>query len=238
MQEKFLKSRINQIIVKTVPIIFFHFVVSDSISFFANSIISFFFVLPAIITAMSVHEYAHAQVATWLGDHTARLQGRLSLDPRAHVDLYGLIALLFLGFGWAKPVPYQPDYFKHPRRDALLTALAGPLANLSIALISTFGFKYLSFNHEAIAHLWAGMILINIGFGIFNLLPIPPLDGSKILLFVFSPETYQKLAHYAYLLPIVFLGDLILDAFFGISFFRYILTPVIDYITLLFYHIT
>jgi Zn-dependent protease len=143
-----------------------------------------------LILAMPVHECAHGLAATRLGDSTPREQGRLTLNPLAHLDLMGSILLLVSGFGWAKPVMVDMRNFKSPRRDMAITALAGPLSNLLMALVLMLILKAgLSFLQPELASevaYWAIEILItlvsiNIGLAVFNLLPMPPRDGSKIL---------------------------------------------------------
>jgi len=145
--------------------------------------------LPGIVLGLTVHEAAHAWMADFRGDPTARAQGRISFDPFRHLDLWGLVALFFLGFGWAKPVQFIPGNLRNPDRDPAWIAAAGPLANVVAALV-------LSGLYAAIRHAvpWATstfdaalmrMLLLavftNWGLAVFNLLPIPPLDGSHIV---------------------------------------------------------
>lgn len=141
--------------------------------------------LPGIIIAMVIHEYAHARVAVALGDYTPRMMGRLTLSPMAHLDPIGLVMLLVAHFGWAKPVQINPNNFDNPRRDDILVSAAGPLANLITAfvtlLILVFMVKFdlpMSDGMHLVLNL---IMIININFAIFNMLPIPPLDGSHIL---------------------------------------------------------
>lgn len=151
--------------------------------------------LPAILIGLSFHEFAHAFAADRLGDKTPRLQGRVTINPIAHVDFFGFIALIFIGFGWGKPVEVNPRNFKHTRRDGLIVDLAGVTMNLLLAiafagilrLLITYQYVFMS---SAMGGIVIDMILavvsINIVLMIFNLLPIPPLDGFGILTEVFN----------------------------------------------------
>lgn len=136
----------------------------------------------AVLFTISIHEYAHGQMADWLGDDTARRSGRLSLNPIHHIDPVGALCMLFLRFGWAKPVPINPSLFRHRKRDTILVSLAGPLVNLGLATVLLLGLKVYfptnAFSLDTILFL----IYVNLGLGFFNLLPFPPLDGSKILM--------------------------------------------------------
>jgi|BEDMetMinimDraft_2_1075160.scaffolds.fasta_scaffold22115_1 Zn-dependent protease len=146
--------------------------------------------LPGILVAMTFHEYAHGVVALRLGDPTALRAGRLSPEPWAHIDWFGLVALLIFGFGWAKPVPIDPRYFRHPRRDMMWVGLAGPLSNFVMA----FGFALAlgvwsridpASMAQGVGYYAAEVVdaafVLNVAFGLFNLIPIPPLDGSRVL---------------------------------------------------------
>lgn len=144
--------------------------------------------LPAVIVAFTVHEYAHARVADALGDPTPRMTGRVTLDPFAHIDWIGLIMLLFVGFGWAKPVQVNTGRFKHPRRDSVLVAIAGPCSNLFIAVAA--GLLYVIVARFAIRLGTAGAVILKIlapfvtwnsVLFAFNVLPVPPLDGYKVI---------------------------------------------------------
>ena len=189
----------------------------DFSSFLMNMIAG----LPGIIIAMVIHEYAHARVAVALGDFTPRLQGRLTLSPMAHLDPIGLLMLLVAHFGWAKPVQINPYNFSNPRRDDILVSVAGPAANLITAFVTMlliiflakFDFPmsdgmYLVFNF---------IMIININFAIFNMLPIPPLDGSHILKQLLPYELAQKFAElerYSMLFMIIILMTPILSYVF------------------------
>lgn len=155
--------------------------------------------ISAIVLALTVHEFAHALVGKLLGDDTAERYGRLTLNPLAHLDVFGFLALLFFGFGWAKPVPYDPRNLGSSRGDGLKIALAGPLTNLALAAIAGGVFRVLAFSDvlSPSSVLWPFLlffVLINLFLAIFNLLPIPPLDGSKILLFVGEGTVFAPVA--------------------------------------------
>ena len=127
--------------------------------------------LPGLIIAMVVHEYAHARVAVAMGDFTPRLMGRLTFNPVAHIDPIGLLMLFLVHFGWAKPVTINPNNFRNPRRDDILVSLAGPGANLLAAFLALL----------IMALCFKLIMIYNINFAIFNMIPIPPLDGSHVL---------------------------------------------------------
>lgn len=162
---------------------------------------------PPILLALTVHEFAHGYVAYRFGDPTARDQGRLTLNPLKHLDPLGTIAFFIIHIGWAKPVPVNPGYFKNPRKDMLWVALAGPAVNMILAVISALAVKVLWFiattipyspmaeailvplNEVLMASVWINLVLC-----IFNFLPIPPLDGSKILAGLLPPDMARSYA--------------------------------------------
>ncbi len=129
-----------------------------------------------LLISLSVHEFAHAIVAGWLGDDTARRSGRLTLNPLKHLDPLGTSSLLLFGFGWGKPVPFNPLNLRHPRRDAGIVSVAGPLSSLLLALSLAFLLKFYPLPY------FYSLAQLNLVFGFFNLLPIHPLDGFKIVL--------------------------------------------------------
>jgi Zn-dependent protease len=160
----------------------------------------FIFQLLSFLVAIVFHELAHGYVAYKLGDPTAKNQGRLTLNPVSHIDPLGLLLILFGPFGWAKPVPVNPYRFKNPRLGMVLVAAAGPIANLFIAIVAVLLFKlflpyFYNVDGTPIArffnYLLQFMIQMNVMLFIFNLIPIPPLDGSKIV-FGFVPGRYAK----------------------------------------------
>jgi Zn-dependent protease len=143
--------------------------------------------LPAFLISLSFHEFFHALTATLLGDPTPKKYGRLTLNPIAHIDIFGLIFLLIFRFGWAKPVPFDANNFKHPKLYSIITALAGPMANFILAIITFYLIKYLPLEifspvvSKTIMQIISATAYVNLMLGVFNLLPIPPLDGSHVL---------------------------------------------------------
>ena len=160
-------------------------------------------VIPALI-CITLHELSHGFVAYKLGDNTAKNMGRLTLNPIKHIDIFGLIMMVVFKFGWAKPVPVNMRNFKNPKRDMAITALAGPLSNVLICCVVLFiyGLVYLPCNLAGTE--FAGSLLyavyitayLSIALAIFNIIPIPPLDGSKVLFSLMSDEGYMKLMRY------------------------------------------
>ena len=187
---------------------------------FDFDIMSFIAGLPGLILAMAVHEYAHARAAVALGDITPRMMGRLTLNPLAHIDPIGLLMLILAHFGWAKPVMINPRNFKNYKRDDILVSLAGPEANLLLAfltlvvlLIYSKFFGRMSQGTYLVLQL---IVLYNINFAIFNMIPLPPLDGSHILKhFLPARYTYRyaQIERYSFFILIVF-----------------VMTPVLTYI--------
>lgn len=152
--------------------------------------------LPGLIIALVIHEYAHAKAADVMGDFTPRMTGRLTLNPMAHIDPIGLIMLLVVRFGWAKPVMINARNFRNWRQGELLVAVAGPVANLLVAFISLLAmavlFKLGMFS-EGVRLVLSMMVLFNINFAIFNMLPLPPLDGSKVMMVLLPGRLAYKL---------------------------------------------
>lgn len=152
--------------------------------------------LPALLLALTVHEYAHGWAADKMGDPTARYSGRLSLNPMAHMDLFGTICLLFFHFGWAKPVPINTRNFRNTKWGTVAVSLAGPGANFILALISAFVVaameKFVPANTltQFLYTVVYMCVQLNVGLMVFNLIPIPPLDGSKVLM-EFLPPKYR-----------------------------------------------
>lgn len=146
----------------------------------------FFIVMIAVILfAITIHEYAHGRVAELFGDPTPRMSGRLTLNPLAHIDPIGFLMLVIVRFGWAKPVPINPNYFRDPEKDMALVALAGPFANFSLAVFIALLYRVIPLPASDfgyfVSNVFQYAVWINIALGLFNLIPIPPLDGSRLL---------------------------------------------------------
>lgn len=155
-----------------------------------------------VLLCLTVHETSHGLAAYALGDPTAKRMRRLSLNPLHHIDWLGLASMFLCGFGWAKPVPVDMRYFKNPRAGMAVTALAGPASNFLMALVMLFGASLIyRVNPEGAFWIWLFYFLLttatlSIGLGLFNLLPIPPLDGSKVLFALLPERAYQTILHY------------------------------------------
>ena len=159
--------------------------------------------IPILLVTLTIHEFSHGYVAYLLGDDTAKRAGRLTLNPISHIDPVGLLMLFIVRIGWAKPVPVNPYNFNNQKRDMAITAAAGPAANFVMAIILSVFFNLLKatnpnllYSGSVMTQFFTGMlvyaILINLALGIFNLIPIPPMDGSKILGGFLSDEAYYK----------------------------------------------
>ena len=187
-----------------------------------------FFLIWAItlVVAVTIHEFAHAWMADHLGDPTPRIQGRLTLNPRAHLDPIGTLTILFIGFGWGKPVVFDPYNLRHPKRDMALIALAGPASNLIFAVILSIIVKFFPILYPILYILTS----LNVMLAIFNLVPIYPLDGEKILLGLLpqelATEYHQIMQQYGLILLI-----LLIWPFSGTSPISALITPAINWLT-------
>lgn len=172
-------------------------------------------ILFIVFLILPLHEFAHGYVASKLGDKTSKYSGRLTLNPIYHVDPVGLLVMFLFGFGWAKPVPIDPRNFKNPKVGMALTAAAGPISNILAALFGGFLYYgtvvvfYQSISataFELIKYFFLSYISINVGIAVFNLLPIPPLDGSRIIGAFLPDKILYKYYEYEQIISIVVLG--------------------------------
>ena len=167
-----------------------------------GSLLSMVTRLAAVLLCLTVHESCHGLAAYALGDPTARREHRLSLNPLRHIDWFGLLMMFVAGFGWAKPVPVNPNYFKKPKQGMALTALAGPVSNFLLALLMLLAARIFcdvaaySEANQRILDFLLMVALLSIGLGLFNLLPIPPLDGSKVVAILLPDRLYVQLMRY------------------------------------------
>ncbi len=181
---------------------------------------------PAVIIAITVHEFAHALIATMLGDNSAKAMGRLSLNPIKHIDPVGFLCLLLFRFGWASPVPVNPKKFKNPKLGIFLTTLAGPISNLILAFFGCFVFTAFSLLAPFCTNnftVWAfaltsnvigSFCLINVTLAIFNLIPLPPLDGFRILSLIIPRHSYKAVMKYEKYISLTFMIVLLIDFYF------------------------
>lgn len=188
---------------------------------------------PVILLSLTIHEYYHAWTANKLGDPTAQMRGRLTLNPIAHLDIFGTILMFLVGFGWAKPVPINPMNFKDPKKGTFLVAIAGPLSNLVTAVVAGLALRYLLPQLDSGAISPGGgfsifiiilvlAVVYGIALAVFNLIPIPPLDGSRVMYAILPDKylrTYSRFEPYG----VMFLFLLFI---FGSGVFRYLLYPV------------
>jgi Zn-dependent protease len=198
-----------------------------------NTIQQLIITAPPFLFALTFHELAHGYTAWKLGDPTAKDQGRLTMNPLKHLDPFGVLAFFIMKIGWAKPVPVNPGYFRDPQKGMLLTALAGPVANLLLAVISAMLVKILAaipitsqFMFNLINPMFdmiAASVWINVMLAVFNCLPIPPLDGSKVLMGVLPAE---QAASYARLEPY---GFIILLVLFYMGILGKVIMPIINF---------
>lgn len=151
--------------------------------------------IPALLFAITIHEYAHAQCADSMGDPTARYMGRLTFNPMAHLDPIGALLLVVAGFGWAKPVPINTSNFRNRKEGILKVSFAGPAANLFLCFLAAFLMAFMNrfgVLSDGVYRFLLWMQLYNVWFAFFNLIPVPPLDGSKILSELLPPSTAWK----------------------------------------------
>jgi len=183
--------------------------------------------IPSLMFALSFHEFSHAWMAKKCGDDTAANLGRLSLNPLAHLDPIGSLMILFVGFGWAKPVPVNSFSLNNPRKDMMKIAAAGPAANLLLALIASLIFRASNIIGLNLDYLLFYFIQINISLAVFNMIPISPLDGSQIFTGYLSknnPDLAQKIQSYG---PQFLLGLILFGYITGISIIWLFISPIV-----------
>ncbi|HIB60990.1 MAG TPA: site-2 protease family protein [Candidatus Marinimicrobia bacterium] len=189
--------------------------------------------IPVLVFALVFHEFSHAWVANKLGDPTARYSGRLTLNPLAHLDPFGSLMILFVGFGWAKPVPVDSRYLANPRVDMMKIAFAGPAANLLLAFVGGTIIRT-GLVSGSITLMLLLFTQINIMLAVFNMIPIPPLDGSQIFSSIMMrryPELVYKLQMYG---PQILLGLIMIGYFTRISPIWIVMSPFVNFFLFLF----
>lgn len=175
---------------------------------FSQMLLTILILAFCVLLSLTVHELCHGLAAYWMGDKTAKQSGRLSMNPLHHLEPMGALCLFLFGFGWARPVPVNPWNFKHKKVGMVLTSLAGPFSNFLLAFLAQVGASFLlnmtflsdtsaSFRLATVCYILCQyLVTINLGLGLFNLIPIPPLDGSKALNAVLPARIYFKLMEY------------------------------------------
>ena len=195
--------------------------------------------IPALVFSLSFHEFAHAWMAYRLGDNTAARLGRLTLNPISHLDPIGSLALLLMGFGWAKPVPVDPRYLENPKKDMVKVAAAGPISNIILAIVAALVLRLLFSTDLLTNNIKTFFIIfmqINITLAVFNLLPVSPLDGSQILTpFLekhFSFDLVRKMQVYG---PRVLFFIIIFSMVTDIHIFSFIINPIFNFFIYIFF---
>ena len=189
--------------------------------------------IPVLLFALVFHEFSHGWVANKLGDPTAKYSGRLTLNPMAHLDLFGSLMILFVGFGWAKPVPVDSRYLANPRTDMMKIAFAGPASNLLLAFIAGSLIR-LTGNMGVLSSMLIMFVQINIMLAVFNMIPIPPLDGSQIfsgLMIRHNPDLVVKLQIYG---PQILMGLILFGMLTSISPIWLLMSPFVNFFMFLF----
>jgi Zn-dependent protease len=191
----------------------------------------------AIISTLTIHEFSHALTALAFGDPTAKSDGRLTLNPLVHIDPLGFVMLLFVGFGWAKPVPVNPFNFRKQRLAMAVVSLAGPLSNLACVVIFGLMFKFLApalGANNLLANFLFLLTLVNASLFVFNLIPIPPLDGSKVLFSILPDQLNNFKDYISNYGPYLLLILVLLDSFTNIGIFSFVFSKMMNILILLF----
>ncbi len=186
--------------------------------FSSSTLLNTLFLIISLLAAITVHEAAHAYISYRLGDPTAKVAGRLTLNPLAHLDPLGTIALLIIHFGWGKPVPVNPSNFRRPGLGNFLVAMSGPASNLIMALVGAVLLR-LTTNIGLLFAFFSTFVVLNVFLAVFNLLPIPPLDGSKVWHLVLLDESYYTLERLG---PIILIAVIVFSMTAGGGLFNLI----------------
>lgn len=189
--------------------------------------------LIGIMLSVTIHEFFHAWTADKLGDPTPRYQGRVTLNPRAHLDPFGTIALILVGFGWGRPVEFDPYNLKNPLKDTAIIALAGPASNIVVAIILSLVLRSGVIPFEWVSFALIQVVFINVSLAIFNLIPVYPLDGSKIALALLPKSTAYEYDAFMHKYGMMVLILLILPIFGGVSAVSQLILPIIRSIMML-----
>lgn len=195
-----------------------------------NNLSELIIIIPVLLFSLTIHEYSHGKAAFSLGDPTAKNAGRLTMNPISHIDPIGAICLFLFHFGWAKPVPVDTRYFKNPKRDIIIMALSGPISNFAAAMTASLFYRFLPLEIAFYKLLLIYLILFNVALGLFNLLPIPPLDGSHVMENLLPRNAafrYRQIGRHA---PFILIGILLADRFLHLDILGKVLNYPISFI--------
>jgi Zn-dependent protease len=190
--------------------------------------------IPVVLFAITIHEYAHGWMAYRFGDPTAKLNGRLTFNPLSHLDLFGALCFFLAGFGWAKPVPVDPRYFKDPRRDDFYVSLAGPASNLLVAFTCGLILRFVPLDNILFLGVLVLAIFLNTAFALFNLIPVFPLDGSHVLKGLLPPVAAVKYSQYDRYGMTILILVILADNFMRLGILNLLLGRPIFYVCYLF----